>query len=214
MRKRSKVLTPASKSAPARPRRAAGRRLHPRLLAGSEPRRVPAVRDRAEVLRRPAGHRRDRPRVQAGPPRLFVDQRPEAGQERPRASRSCRRPRASCPTPPRATPTSAAKSSAGSTKMSRIGKRTIAVPKGVTVTLDGQTVTVKGPKGERSWTVAEEIEVKQDDDEPEPGHPRGQPRARAPCGACRAPWSTTWSSASPGLRARASNWSASVIAPR
>jgi large subunit ribosomal protein L6 len=48
--------------------------------------------------------------------------------------------------------------------MSRIGKRTIAVPKGVTITLDGQTVSVKGPKGERSWTVAEEIEVSQNDE--------------------------------------------------
>lgn len=48
--------------------------------------------------------------------------------------------------------------------MSRIGKRTIEVPKGVTVTLDGQTVSVKGPKGERSWTVAEEIEISQGDD--------------------------------------------------
>ncbi|MDO9586310.1 MAG: 50S ribosomal protein L6 [Brevundimonas sp.] len=48
--------------------------------------------------------------------------------------------------------------------MSRIGKRTIEVPKGVTVTLDGQTVSVKGPKGERSWTVADEIEVSQGDD--------------------------------------------------
>jgi len=46
--------------------------------------------------------------------------------------------------------------------MSRIGKKAVAVPAGVTVTLDGQTVTVKGPKGELSWTVAEEIEVKQD----------------------------------------------------
>lgn len=48
--------------------------------------------------------------------------------------------------------------------MSRIGKRTIEVPKGVTVTLDGQTVSVKGPKGERSWTVADEIEISQGDD--------------------------------------------------
>ena len=48
--------------------------------------------------------------------------------------------------------------------MSRIGKKIIAVPKGVTITLDGQTVSVKGPKGERSWTVAEEIEVSQDAD--------------------------------------------------
>ena len=48
--------------------------------------------------------------------------------------------------------------------MSRIGKRCLEVPKGVTVTLDGQTVSVKGPKGERSWTVAEEIEISQGDD--------------------------------------------------
>ena len=48
--------------------------------------------------------------------------------------------------------------------MSRIGKRTVEVPKGVTVTLDGQTVSVKGPKGERSWTVADEIQVTQGDD--------------------------------------------------
>jgi large subunit ribosomal protein L6 len=48
--------------------------------------------------------------------------------------------------------------------MSRIGKRIIPVQKGVTVTLDGQTVSVKGPKGERSWTVADEIEVTQNEE--------------------------------------------------
>ncbi len=46
--------------------------------------------------------------------------------------------------------------------MSRIGKKAVAVPAGVTVTIDGQTVTVKGPKGQLAWTVAEEIEVKQE----------------------------------------------------
>jgi len=46
--------------------------------------------------------------------------------------------------------------------MSRIGKKAVAVPSGVTVTIEGQTVTVKGPKGQLAWTVAEEIEVKQD----------------------------------------------------
>ena len=46
--------------------------------------------------------------------------------------------------------------------MSRIGKKAVAVPAGVTVTIDGQTVSVKGPKGQLSWTVAEEIEVKQE----------------------------------------------------
>jgi large subunit ribosomal protein L6 len=39
------------------------------------------------------------------------------------------------------------------------------VPKAVTVVIDGQTVSVKGPKGERSWTVADEIEVKFEDGE-------------------------------------------------
>ncbi|TAJ70547.1 MAG: 50S ribosomal protein L6 [Phenylobacterium sp.] len=46
--------------------------------------------------------------------------------------------------------------------MSRIGKKAVAVPSGVTVTIDGQTVTVKGPKGQLAWTVAEEIEIKQE----------------------------------------------------
>jgi large subunit ribosomal protein L6 len=46
--------------------------------------------------------------------------------------------------------------------MSRIGKQTIAIPSGVTATLEGQAVTVKGPKGQLSWTVSDEIEVTQD----------------------------------------------------
>jgi large subunit ribosomal protein L6 len=46
--------------------------------------------------------------------------------------------------------------------MSRIGKKPIAIPSGVSLTLSGQTVTVKGPKGQLAWTVADEIEVKQD----------------------------------------------------
>jgi large subunit ribosomal protein L6 len=69
--------------------------------------------------------------------------------------------------------------------MSRIGKKTIAVPKGVTVTLDGQTVTVKGPKGERAWTVADEIEIKQDGDELSLTPRSDTPRARAMWGLSR-----------------------------
>ena len=69
--------------------------------------------------------------------------------------------------------------------MSRIGKKIIAVPKGVTVTLDGQTVTVKGSKGERSWTVAEEIEVKQDEDGLSLTPRNDTPRARAMWGLSR-----------------------------
>ena len=49
--------------------------------------------------------------------------------------------------------------------MSRIGKKPIAIPNGVTVTVEGQSVKVKGPKGELAWTVAEEIEVKQENGE-------------------------------------------------
>jgi large subunit ribosomal protein L6 len=49
--------------------------------------------------------------------------------------------------------------------MSRIGKQAIAIPSGVTVTLQGQTVTVKGPKGQLAWTVAEEVEVRQENGE-------------------------------------------------
>lgn len=49
--------------------------------------------------------------------------------------------------------------------MSRIGKKAIAIPPGVTLTLDGQTVTVKGPKGELSWTVVEEIQISHDNGE-------------------------------------------------
>jgi len=69
--------------------------------------------------------------------------------------------------------------------MSRIGKKTIAVPKGVTVTLDGQKVTVKGPKGESSWTVAEEIEVTQEGDDLSLGLRTDTQRGRAMWGLSR-----------------------------
>jgi large subunit ribosomal protein L6 len=49
--------------------------------------------------------------------------------------------------------------------MSRIGKKAIPVPTGVTVAIDGQTITVKGPKGQLSWTVVDEIQVSQADGE-------------------------------------------------
>jgi large subunit ribosomal protein L6 len=49
--------------------------------------------------------------------------------------------------------------------MSRIGKKAVAIPQGVTATLEGQTITVKGPKGQLSWTVVDEIEVKEENGE-------------------------------------------------
>jgi large subunit ribosomal protein L6 len=46
--------------------------------------------------------------------------------------------------------------------MSRIGKRPIPVPKNVTVTIANQQVAVKGPKGELSRTLPEEVEIVQE----------------------------------------------------
>jgi large subunit ribosomal protein L6 len=46
--------------------------------------------------------------------------------------------------------------------MSRIGKRPLPVPQGVTVELDGQQVHVKGPKGELTRLVHEELKVRLD----------------------------------------------------
>jgi large subunit ribosomal protein L6 len=43
--------------------------------------------------------------------------------------------------------------------MSRIGKKPVAVPANVTATVSGQTVKVKGPKGELSFTVPDEVKV-------------------------------------------------------
>ena len=47
--------------------------------------------------------------------------------------------------------------------MSRVGNRPIVIPTGVTVSVDGNTVTVKGPKGELSTVINENItaEVKE-----------------------------------------------------
>jgi large subunit ribosomal protein L6 len=43
--------------------------------------------------------------------------------------------------------------------MSRIGKRPVPVPSGVTATVTGRTIKMKGPKGDLSFTVPEEIKV-------------------------------------------------------
>src|SRR6059036_1640018 len=41
--------------------------------------------------------------------------------------------------------------------MSRIGKKPVALPKGVTAQIDGHKITVKGPKGEISRTLHEDM---------------------------------------------------------
>lgn len=46
--------------------------------------------------------------------------------------------------------------------MSRIGKKPVALPKGVTASLEGQTISVKGPKGTRSFTASDQIDLSLD----------------------------------------------------
>lgn len=41
--------------------------------------------------------------------------------------------------------------------MSRIGKKPVAVPEGVDITLEGANLTVKGPKGEASIVLVDEV---------------------------------------------------------
>ena len=43
--------------------------------------------------------------------------------------------------------------------MSRIGKQPVTIPGGVTVDVSGQTVTVKGPKGELTQDVSENVTI-------------------------------------------------------
>jgi large subunit ribosomal protein L6 len=47
--------------------------------------------------------------------------------------------------------------------MSRIGKKPVPLPKGVTASVAGQTVKVKGPKGELSVTLVEEVTPSMDE---------------------------------------------------
>ncbi len=43
--------------------------------------------------------------------------------------------------------------------MSRIGKKPVGIPDGVQMTIDGQTVTAKGPKGELSVALVDDVSV-------------------------------------------------------
>ena len=47
--------------------------------------------------------------------------------------------------------------------MSRIGKKPVPVPDKATATLEGQHVKVKGPKGELSFTVPDDVKIEQTD---------------------------------------------------
>ena len=47
--------------------------------------------------------------------------------------------------------------------MSRIGKKPVELPKGVTAEVKGQTVEVKGPKGTRTFTATDDVDLKVED---------------------------------------------------
>ncbi len=47
--------------------------------------------------------------------------------------------------------------------MSRIGKKPVPLPNGVTASVSGQTIEVKGPKGTRSFTATDQVDVKIED---------------------------------------------------
>jgi large subunit ribosomal protein L6 len=49
--------------------------------------------------------------------------------------------------------------------MSRIGKKPIPVPSGVTASIDGQSVSVKGPKGELSAVLVDDVIARLEDGE-------------------------------------------------
>ena len=47
--------------------------------------------------------------------------------------------------------------------MSRIGKKPVELPSGVTATVSGQTIEVKGPKGTRSFTATDDVDITVED---------------------------------------------------
>ena len=70
--------------------------------------------------------------------------------------------------------------------MSKIGKKPIAIPAGVTAAVDGQKIRVKGPKGELSLVIADEVAAKIENNEIS-FSPRGETkRHRAAWGTSRA----------------------------
>ncbi len=69
--------------------------------------------------------------------------------------------------------------------MSRIGKKSIAVPSGVTANLDGQQISVKGPKGELSAVLVDEVIAKLEEGEISVGPRDASKRSQAMWGMSR-----------------------------
>jgi large subunit ribosomal protein L6 len=69
--------------------------------------------------------------------------------------------------------------------MSRIGKKPVPLPSGVTAKIDGQAVSVKGPRGELSLTLIDDVTVKMGADGIEVAPRDDSKRARAMWGMSR-----------------------------
>lgn len=69
--------------------------------------------------------------------------------------------------------------------MSRIGKKPVALPTGVTAQIDGHRVTVKGPKGEISRSLPEEMALALEDGTVVVKRPSDEPRHKALHGLTR-----------------------------
>ena len=69
--------------------------------------------------------------------------------------------------------------------MSRIGKKPVPVPNGVTVTVNGSNISVKGPKGELSRKLHQDMQVKLEDGTVTVGRPTDQDMHRALHGLTR-----------------------------
>ncbi|MEM7397834.1 MAG: 50S ribosomal protein L6 [Pseudomonadota bacterium] len=69
--------------------------------------------------------------------------------------------------------------------MSRIGKKAVPIPGGVTASVDGQEIKVKGPKGELSHVLVDQIIAKMGDDGIEIGMREDDKTSRAMWGMSR-----------------------------
>lgn len=84
--------------------------------------------------------------------------------------------------------------------MSRIGKKPVDMPGGVSASMSGQTIEVKGPKGVRTFTATDDVDVKIDGQEVTVA-PRGMSkRARQQWGMTRTQIQNLVSGVSEGFR--------------
>lgn len=84
--------------------------------------------------------------------------------------------------------------------MSRVGNKPVEVPPGVEVLIDGNEVTVKGPKGELSRSLPEDMMVSKEDSTLTVSRPTDGPRHRALHGFARSVLANMVEGVSQGFR--------------